>query len=171
MSKKTKRFSKVSRDPGGFVALPWQVLDCANYRALGYAARSLLVELARQLSGSNNGRLLLTRAFLAERGWTSHRVIERARDELLCHGFIYETCKGQRPNKASWYAVTWCVLDRHDGFDVGASELFKRGAYRDPPMSEEKRKSSPKKLNPLAPPWRPTDKSIGPNVEARELIH
>ena len=166
-----KKFSKASRDTGGFVTVPWSVIDCANYQSLSHSARALLLELARQYGGSNNGRLLLTRAYLATRGWSSHRVIERARDELLHYGLIYETCKGQRPNKASWYAATWWTLDRLDGYDVGAAKLFKRSAYRDAPTVEEARKSSAKKLNPLAPPWGPTDKCIGPNVEARDVIH
>jgi hypothetical protein len=45
-------------------------------------------------------------------------------------GFIHETVTGHRPNKASWYAVTWRALDRLPGYDVGAAETFKRGAYQ-----------------------------------------
>ena len=37
---------------------------------------------------------------------------------------------GHRPNKASWYAVTWRALDKLPGFDIGAAEGFKRGAYQ-----------------------------------------
>ena len=35
-----------------------------------------------------------------------------------------------RPNRASWYAVTWQSLDRLPGYDAGAAETFRRGAYR-----------------------------------------
>ena len=86
------------RDPGGFVALPWSVLDCPAFLGLSHPARSLLLELARQFVFDNNGRLLAV--------------------------------KGHRPNKASWYAVTWQTLDKIAGFDLGATETFVRGAYQ-----------------------------------------
>ena len=123
------------RDAGGFVALPWTVLDCPAYACLGHPARALLFEMARQcMNGKkrdgNNGRLLASRAYLATRGWKSADVIDRAKRELLAAGFLHETVKGHRPNKASWYAVTWRELDRHPGYDFGAAETFERGAYR-----------------------------------------
>ena len=46
------------RDAGGFVALPWSVLDCPAYARLSHPARALLFELARQFVRDNNGRLL-----------------------------------------------------------------------------------------------------------------
>jgi len=119
-----------SRDAGGFVALPWSVLDCPSYAGLSHPARALLLEIARQLVRDNNGRLLASAGHLEARGWRSRDVITRAKRELLEAGFIFETVKGQRPNRASWYAVTWMALDRHPDFDAGALECFQRGAYR-----------------------------------------
>ena len=113
------------RDSGGFVALPWSVLDCAAYRALSHPARSLLMEFARQYVKDNNGRLLASTRFLITRGWNSADVIHRAKLELVQAGLIYETVKGHRPNKASWYAITWQDIDRHPGFDAGAFECWK----------------------------------------------
>jgi len=130
------------RDAGGFVALPWSVLDCPAYARLSHPARALLLELARQYVRDNNGRLLASRAHLAGRGWKSADVIQRAKDELLAAGFIHQTVQGHRPNKASWYAVTWQTLDRHPGYDVGAVETFERSAYR---------KSAPLKNASLSP--------------------
>ncbi len=118
------------RDSGGFVALPWSVLDCPSYARLSHPARSLLFELARQFVGGNNGRLLLSAAYLTKRGWNSADVITRAKRELIAAGFIFETVKGQRPNRASWYAVTWRTLDRSPGYDIGAAQCFERGAYQ-----------------------------------------
>lgn len=118
------------RDAGGFVALPWSVLDSPAYALLGHPARSLLLELARQFVRDNNGRLLASRAYLAKRGWKSADVIDRAKRELLEAEFIVETVKGHRPSKASWYAVTWRLLDPHPGYDPGVSATFERGAYR-----------------------------------------
>lgn len=118
------------RDSGGFVALPWSVLDCPAYAALSHPARSLLLEIARQFVRDNNGRLLASAAYLSKRGWTSTDVITRGKRELIAAGFIHETVKGHRPNKASWYAVTWRALDRLPGYDAGAAETFVRGAYQ-----------------------------------------
>lgn len=119
-----------SRDQGGFVALPWSVLDCPAYANLSHPARSLLMEFARQYVRDNNGRLLASGAYLSKRGWKSSDVIGRAKQELQDAGFIHQTVMGHRPNKASWYAVTWRALDKLPGYDVGAAETFKRGAYR-----------------------------------------
>jgi hypothetical protein len=130
------------RDSGGFVAVPWSVLDCAAYARLSHPARGLLMEFARQFVRDNNGRLLASGAYLAKRGWTSVDVITRAKRELLEAGFIFETVKGQRPNKASWYAVTWRSLDKCKGYDFSAEGAFERGAYL---------KSSPLKIDALTP--------------------
>ncbi len=114
----------------GFVALPWIVLDCPAYANLSHPARSLLTEIARQFVRDNNGRLLASAAYLAKRGWHSSDVIVRAKRELIESGFIHELVKGHRPNKASWYAITWQRLDRIPGYDVGAAECFERGAFQ-----------------------------------------
>lgn len=124
-----------SRDQGGFVALPWSVLDCPAYAQLSHPARSLLLEFARQYVRDNNGRLLASGAYLATRGWTSKDVITRAQRELLAAGFIHETVMGHGPNKAAWHAVTWRTLDKMQGYDVGTAETFQRGAYRHQSMS------------------------------------
>ena len=118
------------RDAGGFVAIPWTVLDCPAYAGLSHPARALLMEVARQCVRDNNGRLLLSFARLSKRGWKSSDVITRAKRELLAAGFIFETVMGHRPNKASWYAVTWRTLDKLHGYDTGSTQLFKRGAYQ-----------------------------------------
>lgn len=122
------------RDAGGFVALPWTVLDSAAYARLSHPARSLLLEFARQFVRDNNGRLLASAAHLSKRGWGSADVITRAKRELIAAGFIHETVMGHRPNKASWYAVTWRALDKLPGYDAGAAESFRRGAYQNAPL-------------------------------------
>lgn len=117
------------RDPGGFVALPWSVLDCPAYARLSHPARALLLEIARQFVKDNNGRLLASGTYLRKRGWKSADVITRAKRELIAGGFIFETVMGHRPNRASWYAVTWQRLDKLKGYDEGATTMFMRGAY------------------------------------------
>ena len=118
-----------SREPGGHCALPWCVIDSQAYQSLSYPAVALLIELARQRQGHDNGRYLLSGRYLATRGWRSKGVIERARRELLDAKLIYQTVQGHRPNKASWYALTWYTLDKLPDYDAGAVEGFRRGMY------------------------------------------
>lgn len=128
--------NKVNKGSSGriqeaFVAMPWSVLDSMAYASLSLAAKALLMELARQYVRDNNGRLLLSFAYLSKRGWNSKDVITRAKRELLTAGFIHETVVGHRPNKASWYAVTWWTLDKIKGYDFGVEATFRRSAFRD----------------------------------------
>lgn len=126
-----RRGHDTSRDPGGFVALPWSVLDSAAYLALSTHAKALLIDMARQYVRDNNGRLLCSRAHMGARGWTSSDMLTKAKRELIAAGFLHETVMGARPAKASWYALTWFALDRHPDYDPGAAAGFRRGAYRD----------------------------------------
>lgn len=118
------------RIEGRFIALPHDVLNSAAYLRLTYKARSLLLEVALQYSGHNNGQMLLSRSYLRSRGWHSADTIQSAKDELVEAGFLFETFKGHRPNKASWYACTWWLLDPHPDFDAGVANRFQRGGYR-----------------------------------------
>ena len=166
MGRDYRKKGDTGRDAGGFVALPWAVLDSAAYARLSHPARSLLLEFARQYVRDNNGRLLASLAYLSARGWKSRDVITRAKRELLEGGFIYETVKGARPNRASWYAVTWYALDKLPGYDVGAAEGFERGSYRKnaslrPPHGIEGTPIEPSHGTESAPP-RPPHGAIEP---------
>lgn len=146
------------RDSGGFVALPFSVLDSPAYLSLSVHAKALLLEVARQYRKEDNGRMLLSRAHLAPRGWNSSDMIMKAKRELLAADLIFETVKGARPNKASWYAVTWRALDRNPDYDFGAAQAFVRGAYRlKQPLKAPQKNASLKPPHgtgkaPIAPP-------------------
>lgn len=118
------------RDSGGFVALPWQVLDCPAYRELSSNAKEILIEVARQYVRNNNGRLLLSMAYMRKRGWKSASMLDKGKKELIAWRFIFETVKGHRPNKASWYAITWYNLDKIKGYDPETDACFQRSAYK-----------------------------------------
>jgi hypothetical protein len=137
-----------TRDSGPFVALPWSVLDSPAYIGLSHPAKALLMEIARQYVRDNNGRLLASRAYLAGRGWKSHDTISRALSELIAAGLIHQTVMGHRPNKASWYAVTWRTLDRIPGYDAGAAETFQRSAYTKQSLKNESLSPSPGQKRP-----------------------
>ena len=117
-----------SRDGTRFVALPYTVLDSPAFLGLSFSARALLLDVARQFSGGNNGRLVLCDKALAPRGWASSTTVHKAKRELLDAGFLFETRKGQKPNKASWFAITWQSLDWTPEMDISRAS-FSRGSY------------------------------------------
>lgn len=117
-----------SRDGGRFVALPNILLDSPAYLSMSFSARALLIDLARQYTGSNNGKLVVCDKALRPRGWTSKTTIHKAKAELLATGFLCETRKGQKPNKASWFALTWQTLDWSPEMDIQRTG-FTRSAY------------------------------------------
>jgi hypothetical protein len=137
----TGKYTNTGRVSGGFIALPWAVMDCPAYSKLSMHARALLLEVARQYVKDNNGRLLLSLRHMKTRGWKSASMLAKCKKELIAGSFIYETVKGHRPNKASWYAITWQTLDKLSGYDYGAERGFMKGAYS-PPLG---------KLAPLVP--------------------
>lgn len=116
------------RVSGRFIAFPHAVVMSDAFRDLSHAAKALLIEIAVQYMGSNNGQLLASQSKLMPRGWKSADTLHRAKRELLEAGFIFETVKGGRPNKASWYAVTWWRLNSHPKFDFGVELEYRRTA-------------------------------------------
>ena len=138
MSRDPKRKSK-SRDGTGFSALPWTVLDSPAYMSLAYSSRALLIELARQYTGSNNGKLVVCEKALRPRGWSSSATIHKAKAELLSVRLISETRKGHKPNKASWFALTWLSLDWLPEMDI-KREGFVRSAYLKTDLDPQKLK-------------------------------
>jgi hypothetical protein len=142
MGRERNRYRDNTKDHGRFMQIPVSIMECTNYTKLGYPAKALLFELARQFTGYNNGRLMLSMKFLKKYGWNSCAVVTRAKKELIDRGFIFETVKGHRPNKASWYAITWRQLDAIDGYDAGVKNGFIRSAY-----SKDQRVST-KTINP-----------------------
>jgi hypothetical protein len=118
------------RDGGGFILLPLCVLNGAAYLGVGAHARMLLVDLAAQYRGDNNGDLCAAFSMMKRRGWKSTHTLQAAKLELIEAGLIVETRKGARPNKASLYAVTWYALDDCGGKLEVSARAFPRGAYR-----------------------------------------
>lgn len=125
--KQTKR-AKAARDGSRFLALPHVVIDSPAFLALSGPALRLLLDIARQYEGGNNGRLVACSKYLKTRGWTSEGTASRARKELEQSALIVETRKGMRPNRATWYAITWAALDWSPEMDLPRQQ-FRRGVY------------------------------------------
>lgn len=122
--------AKEKRDSGGFLALPYSVVNGAAYLGLSAHARMLLLDLAAQYRGNNNGDLCAAFSMMKLRGWKSTHTLHAAKLDLIEAGLIAETRKGARPSKASLYALTWHALDDCRGKLDISPQAFHRGAYK-----------------------------------------
>ena len=122
--------ARYKADKGAFLRLPLSVLQSQAYVKASPYARMLLIDLAMQYRGDNNGDLAACWKTMSLRGWRSETTLTKAKRELLDLGLIVETRKGARPNKARLYAVRWCALDPCGGKLDMAPAAFPRGAYR-----------------------------------------
>ena len=121
---------KGNRVGEAFLALPYSVLNSPLFLALTPHAVKLLLDVAAQYRGDNNGDLAMAWKLMKPRGWRSEATLHKAKNELLDAGFLYETRKGRRPNVCSLFALTWPMLDKNDKFDPGAAAGFIRGEFR-----------------------------------------
>lgn len=112
-----------NRIGGRFLALPHQVMDCPAFIGLSAPAARLLLDIARQFMGTNNGKLLCTLSLLKERGWNSNDTLSRARKELEAAGFIHKTREAWMPRRAAWYGLSWLPLDYDPAMDIRPAEF------------------------------------------------
>ena len=126
------RISKTRKQRNGkvwqFVSMPFFVLNSSSYVSLSNAAKALLIEVALQYNGKNNGDLTVNFTALEKRGWTSRSGVTKARDELIEHGFIQETRKGCKGGRVGLYAITWQSLDFMDKYEISLSG-FNKNAF------------------------------------------
>jgi hypothetical protein len=121
---------KGNRIGEAFVAFPHALLNSPLFLALKPHAVKLLLDVAAQYRGHNNGDLSLAWTLMQPRGWRSEATLHKAKRQLLDSGFLYEARKGRRPNVCSLYALTWRPLDHSDKFDPGAKAGFTPSEYR-----------------------------------------
>ena len=103
MSKKLRPFAPIDH----------LVIDSPAFADLkGESVRVLLI-IARQYDGRNNGHLQCTFSYCKDRGIGSKHTLAKAIAELISHGFIYRTrSHGFEAGKNLWgrYAITWRPL-------------------------------------------------------------
>lgn len=155
-----------------FVGIVRSVFDSPAFVQLSPHAVKLLMELAGQYKGDNNGDLTVAMSVMAKRGWKSRTTLWRCKSELIEAGFVHVTRIGHLPNTCELLALTWFPLDVSPKFDADAIHTFKARAYmaNTPlPMPTIKEKldwsrpngdrEDPKKRNPLS-----TAGTIGPSI-------
>lgn len=124
--KKYRPFAGVSHD----------VIDSAAFADLTGEAVRLLLIIARQHDGNNNGWLQASHSYCRYRGIASESTLRNAVASLIAHGFIHRTrSHGIDPvtseNTPARYALTWQSLTRNrkglfcDGFAPNAFESWR----------------------------------------------
>ena len=109
-----RRLVKGRQTTGSFLGLPHHVLDHDNFRTLSPKATKLLIDIAAQYRGSNNGDLCATFSLMKKRGWNSNDQLDKAKKELIKRDVIQLTRQGGR-NKCNLYALTWFPIDECNG--------------------------------------------------------
>jgi hypothetical protein len=104
-----------------FLQLPKHVLGSEAYRSLSGWEVKLLVDIASQFSGKNNGDLGASWTVMKCRGWNSPSTLNKALKGILNAGMIQETRSGGR-HRCTLYAVTWRGIDDCKGkLDVNST--------------------------------------------------
>lgn len=98
-----------------FAMLPVAVLKSRAYCDLSLAARCVLVAMAAQYRGGNNGHLVITLSAMREYGMSSPDVIWRAEKALRANLLIELTKQGGLERGASRYALTFQSVDSPAG--------------------------------------------------------
>lgn len=110
---RSKREKVTGRKPTGrFLALPHSVIQHESFENLSGNAIRLLIQIASQYNGENNGQLTASFVVLKDKGWGSKTTLSRCIKELIDAGLIIKTRQGFYPKTLSLYAITWVVLDK-----------------------------------------------------------
>lgn len=126
---------------GRYFATPHSVLDSEAWQACSPAARALMMEVCRQHSGANNGRLHLARDWLAARGWKRPATAQKLIDELLRNRLLVMTRKGGLNRGPHWFALTWLPISDWRGLSITPQD-YHPGAYLLKPIQEPEPKKS-----------------------------
>ena len=104
-----------------FVMFPCHVLDHEVFKTLSKRATKLVIDIAAQYRGHNNGDLCAPLSLMRKRGWNSSDQLEKAKKELIEKDVILVARQGGC-NKANLYALTWFPIDECNGkLDVAAT--------------------------------------------------
>ena len=97
-----------------FVMFPWDVLNHETFRTLSPRATKLVVDIAAQYRGGNNGDLCAPLSLMKKRGWNSSDQLNKAKKELVEKDVIRVARQGGL-NKCNLYALTWFPINECKG--------------------------------------------------------
>lgn len=125
MARKTKY--KVDFGGGRVLALPYRLLISDAFDNLSTKAVTVLIKLARNYNGRNNGDLSCTASMMAKGKPMDAKTLASALAELMDAGPIIrtrESRKGGREQgmaRCALYAITWAAIDECPGKDLEVS--------------------------------------------------
>lgn len=109
-----------------FLALPHAVLEHQDFINLSSGAIKLLIDIAAQYRGYNNGDLCAAMSIMKNRGWKSKKMLKKSLDELIDRNIVILTRQGGR-NNPSLFALTWKPIDECNGkLDIKCTKLAPR---------------------------------------------
>jgi hypothetical protein len=119
MARKTNARGRAKK--GRFAGIPHSVMESESYYLSSGNALKLLLELAKQYNGYNNGDLSAAFSVLKSRGWRSKKTLARCLAELIERELIVRTREGWFSNpggRCALYGLTWLRIDECDGKDL-----------------------------------------------------
>ncbi|MGK2926496.1 MAG: hypothetical protein ACSLE2_12845 [Lysobacterales bacterium] len=103
------------KNGGRFAMLPLALLQHVCVRTLTHAAFRLLVLLAGEYNGRNNGALGITAGQAEKAGFSNQRTLYRSFRELEQRGLIVRTYPASRvPPRPTMWSITWQSVDDTD---------------------------------------------------------
>lgn len=111
---KRRRRQHGRRTDHSYLGIPHYILRSPEFGGLDPWALKLLIELAGNYNGKNNGDLSAAFSTLSKRGWNSPGTLYGAITRLIGSGWIVRTRQGGR-NRCALYAVTWWAIDACEG--------------------------------------------------------
>ena len=108
------RIKPIRKVKGGFASIDRYVIECAAFKSLGPNSVKLLLLMACDYKGNNNGDLSATYSKYKD-CFGSNQTLFNARDELERKGFIAVNCYGGMSyggyKLPSLYALMWLPID------------------------------------------------------------
>ena len=116
-----RRRLKGRQSTKSFVMFPHELLEHVSVSHLSPRGAKLLLDIAVQYNGHNNGDLCAPLSLMKKRSWNSSDQLFKARKELIDRGLIKTSRQGGL-NKCSLFALTWFQIDECEGkLDVRAT--------------------------------------------------
>ncbi len=102
------------------IFLPREMLDSPEWDSLTAHEMKMVMHMACDYTGDNNGSISCTWSRMSKRGWRSRQTLDNVIAGLLEKGFIVRTRRGAR-RVCSLYALTWEPIDpgEHDATPSG----------------------------------------------------
>ena len=97
-----------------YLGIPHYIVRSGEFGRLDAWSVKLLIELAGNYNGKNNGDLSAAFKVLRARGWRSPGTLNATIKRLLAARWIIHTRKGGR-NLCALYAITWWPIDYCEG--------------------------------------------------------